>query len=287
MGAVWEGSGDIGSPATGIRDGCGLLCQCWELNPRSLQKQPVLLITEPHLQPFKWGFCGIWTLWQASDLRIKRSFTFSLPHFPPPLSPAPVAQANPKLCWDHSNVTSHCFITVTFFFIYIFSSSFFFALKSCGRFFCFSPPPPILPSLPPFFPLSFLFFSFFWHFLLCSLGWSETCYVGQSGLEHTKIYFGSASWVLGWTLYTTLPGLWWIFFFLVLPSSGFIAPMFLIYLYDCFCLQYIYCNVNFAMGMIRIHLHLEVSLNSCVILSAVITGIPHTLRSSLVVCTHI
>lgn len=31
-------------------DGCELPCDCWELNPSSLEKQQVLLITEPSFQ---------------------------------------------------------------------------------------------------------------------------------------------------------------------------------------------------------------------------------------------
>jgi hypothetical protein len=37
---------EAGSPRTGVTDGCELLA-----NPRLLQEQPVLLTTEPSLQP--------------------------------------------------------------------------------------------------------------------------------------------------------------------------------------------------------------------------------------------
>jgi hypothetical protein len=35
----------------GVTDRCELLCGCWELNPGSLREHPVLLTTEPSLQP--------------------------------------------------------------------------------------------------------------------------------------------------------------------------------------------------------------------------------------------
>ena len=35
----------------GIKDICELLCVCWELNPDPLEEQPVILTTEPSLQP--------------------------------------------------------------------------------------------------------------------------------------------------------------------------------------------------------------------------------------------
>ena len=38
-------------PGTGITENCELPCRSWELNPGPLKKQPVLLTTEPSLQP--------------------------------------------------------------------------------------------------------------------------------------------------------------------------------------------------------------------------------------------
>ena len=35
----------------GVTDSCELPCGCWELNPGPLVEQPVLLNTEPSLQP--------------------------------------------------------------------------------------------------------------------------------------------------------------------------------------------------------------------------------------------
>ena len=41
------------SSRTGVPDSCELPCGCWELNLGPLEKQPVLLTTEPLLQlPF-------------------------------------------------------------------------------------------------------------------------------------------------------------------------------------------------------------------------------------------
>ena len=42
---------DIRSHGTEVKDNCQLPCGCWELNPGPLQEQPVLLTTEPSLQP--------------------------------------------------------------------------------------------------------------------------------------------------------------------------------------------------------------------------------------------
>jgi hypothetical protein len=42
----------VGSPGTGVTDRCELPCGCWELSPGPLEEQPVLLTTEPSLQPF-------------------------------------------------------------------------------------------------------------------------------------------------------------------------------------------------------------------------------------------
>ena len=41
----------VRSPGTGVTDRCEVPCGCWELNPGSLQEQPVLLTAEPSLQP--------------------------------------------------------------------------------------------------------------------------------------------------------------------------------------------------------------------------------------------
>ena len=38
-------------PATGVTDSCELPYGCWELNSGPLEEQPVLLTTEPSLQP--------------------------------------------------------------------------------------------------------------------------------------------------------------------------------------------------------------------------------------------
>lgn len=48
---------DVQSLGTGIRDGCRLPCECWELNPSPLQVQPVLLTTEPPPQPHAVSCC--------------------------------------------------------------------------------------------------------------------------------------------------------------------------------------------------------------------------------------
>lgn len=40
----------IGRPGTGVTDGCGSPCVCWELSLYPLEGQPVLLITESYLQ---------------------------------------------------------------------------------------------------------------------------------------------------------------------------------------------------------------------------------------------
>jgi hypothetical protein len=41
----------VRSPETGVTDSCELPCWCWELNLDPLEEQPVLLTTEPSLQP--------------------------------------------------------------------------------------------------------------------------------------------------------------------------------------------------------------------------------------------
>lgn len=40
------------SPRTGVKDGYKLLCGSWESKPDPLEKQPVLLPTEPSFQPY-------------------------------------------------------------------------------------------------------------------------------------------------------------------------------------------------------------------------------------------
>lgn len=42
---------DIGSPGSGVRDGCELSYRCWELSLGSQQDQHVLLTDQPSLQP--------------------------------------------------------------------------------------------------------------------------------------------------------------------------------------------------------------------------------------------
>jgi hypothetical protein len=41
----------MGSTRTGVSGSCELLCGYWELNPGSVEEHPVLLTTEPSLQP--------------------------------------------------------------------------------------------------------------------------------------------------------------------------------------------------------------------------------------------
>jgi hypothetical protein len=41
----------VGSPTTGVADSCEPPYECWESIPGPLQEQPVLLTTEPSLQP--------------------------------------------------------------------------------------------------------------------------------------------------------------------------------------------------------------------------------------------
>ena len=43
----------VRTSGTGVMDGCRLPCGCWELNSGPLEEQPVLLTTEPSLQPQK------------------------------------------------------------------------------------------------------------------------------------------------------------------------------------------------------------------------------------------
>lgn len=49
---VHTGQKRVSDPSRpGVTEGCELPCGCWELNPGPLQEQPVLLATEPSLQP--------------------------------------------------------------------------------------------------------------------------------------------------------------------------------------------------------------------------------------------
>ena len=41
----------VGSHVIGITNSYELACKCWELNPGPLEEHPVLLTTEPSLQP--------------------------------------------------------------------------------------------------------------------------------------------------------------------------------------------------------------------------------------------
>lgn len=41
----------IRNPGTGVTDKCELPCGCWEMNPGPLEELPVLLTTEPCLEP--------------------------------------------------------------------------------------------------------------------------------------------------------------------------------------------------------------------------------------------
>ena len=43
----------VRTPGTGITDSCEPLCGYWELNLSSLEEHPVLLLTEPPLQPLE------------------------------------------------------------------------------------------------------------------------------------------------------------------------------------------------------------------------------------------
>ena len=42
---------DAGFPWTGLRDDCEMPCEYWELNRGPIEKQQILLIVEPSLQP--------------------------------------------------------------------------------------------------------------------------------------------------------------------------------------------------------------------------------------------
>jgi E3 ubiquitin-protein ligase NEDD4 len=48
---LWRPEEGVGSPGIGVTDSCELPCGCWELNSGPLKKQPVLLTTEPSLNP--------------------------------------------------------------------------------------------------------------------------------------------------------------------------------------------------------------------------------------------
>jgi hypothetical protein len=50
----------IRSPGTGVIDGCGALCGCWEPKLGPLGKQPVLLTPERSLQTEKGSQCRPW-----------------------------------------------------------------------------------------------------------------------------------------------------------------------------------------------------------------------------------
>lgn len=89
-----EAKESIKFPGNGVPDDCELPFGCWELNPSSLQKQQVLLITEPSLQPLLFGlilelcvsilyFCvptyqliDIWTISTIFDIQISTFFSF-------------------------------------------------------------------------------------------------------------------------------------------------------------------------------------------------------------------
>ena len=47
----------VRSPVTGVPDGSELPCGYWELDPGPLEEQPMLLTTEPSLQPLNFCFC--------------------------------------------------------------------------------------------------------------------------------------------------------------------------------------------------------------------------------------
>jgi hypothetical protein len=59
----------VGSPGTGVIDGCEQPYGYWDLNPGPLEEQPVLLTAEPSLQPCKHSFsqerrnCWLMRLW--------------------------------------------------------------------------------------------------------------------------------------------------------------------------------------------------------------------------------
>jgi hypothetical protein len=50
-GGLWRPEEGIRSPGPGVRDGCEPPYGCKESNPGPLQEQPVLLTSEPSLQP--------------------------------------------------------------------------------------------------------------------------------------------------------------------------------------------------------------------------------------------
>jgi hypothetical protein len=43
---LWRPEEHVGCPGTGVTGICELPCRCWELNPESLEDQPVLLTAE-------------------------------------------------------------------------------------------------------------------------------------------------------------------------------------------------------------------------------------------------
>lgn len=48
----------VRSPETGVTESCDLLCECWGVNPGSLERQPVISTTQPSLQPQKFPCCN-------------------------------------------------------------------------------------------------------------------------------------------------------------------------------------------------------------------------------------
>ena len=44
---LWRPGKGVGSPGTGVTDSCWLPYECWELNPGPLEKQQLLLLTNP------------------------------------------------------------------------------------------------------------------------------------------------------------------------------------------------------------------------------------------------
>lgn len=51
MHAWWRPEERGGFPVTGVTDGCEPLCGSWELNPGSVEEQPVVLTAEPSTAP--------------------------------------------------------------------------------------------------------------------------------------------------------------------------------------------------------------------------------------------